>query len=287
MKIGLSTYSLNRTIREGEMDVLQAVEWIAAQGGEHVEIVPIDFELTEESDLADRIRETAKTLGLDISSYTVGANFIQETEEAYEAEVQRMLKEVDMGHRLGVSLMRHDAASRPREESSIENFEKDLAKVANACRRIAEYASRYGITTSVENHGFHVQHSDRVQRLVQAVNRPNYKTTVDVGNFLCVDENPVAAVGKNMRLASMVHLKDFYWRPGDREMGEGWFQTAGGNWLRGAIVGHGDIDMRAILREIKRSGYDGYLSVEFEGMEDCRLGSRLGLENARRMWAEV
>jgi sugar phosphate isomerase/epimerase len=52
-------------------------------------------------------------------------------------------------------------------------------------------------------------------------------------------------------------------------------------------VGNGDLDMRRILKAIKDGGYDGYLSVEFEGMEDCRLGSRIGMENARRFWGEV
>jgi inosose dehydratase len=57
--------------------------------------------------------------------------------------------------------------------------------------------------------------------------------------------------------------------------------------LRGAIVGQGDIDMPEVIRIIKNSGYDGYISVEFEGMEDCRIGSRIGIDNAKRLWAEA
>jgi sugar phosphate isomerase/epimerase len=126
-----------------------------------------------------------------------------------------------------------------------------------------------------------------VIRLVQAVGRPNYKTTLDVGNFLCVDEDPVDAVRKNIPFASMVHLKDFYYRPADRDPGEGWFPTASGNHLRGAIVGQGDIDMWKVIEVVRKSGYDGYVSIEFEGMEDCRLGSKIGMENARRIWDSV
>ena len=58
-------------------------------------------------------------------------------------------------------------------------------------------------------------------------------------------------------------------------------------FLRGAIVGHGDVDMPAVMKTIKESGYDGYLTIEFEGMEDCRLGSRLGMEHTRRLWDSV
>jgi sugar phosphate isomerase/epimerase len=104
---------------------------------------------------------------------------------------------------------------------------------------------------------------------------------------MCVDEDSVAAVKKNLPYASIVHLKDFYLRPAYKNPGEGWFQSLSGNYLRGAIVGQGDIDMPEVIRLVKASGYDGYISIEFEGMEDCRKGSRIGIENAKRLWAEA
>lgn len=106
-----------------------------------------------------------------------------------------------------VSKMRHDVAQSA--DRSIGNFNKQLERMAEACRQIADYALTYGITTSVENHGYFVQHSDRVQALIQAVDRPNFRTTLDVGNFMCADENSVAAVKNNISYASMVHIKDF------------------------------------------------------------------------------
>jgi sugar phosphate isomerase/epimerase len=42
-----------------------------------------------------------------------------------------------------------------------------------------------------------------------------------------------------------------------------------------------------MLRIIKESGYDGYVTLEFEGMEECREGTKLGLENLKRIWDEV
>ncbi|MBW4837903.1 MAG: sugar phosphate isomerase/epimerase, partial [Paenibacillaceae bacterium] len=143
------------------------------------------------------------------------------------------------------------------------------------------------ITTSLENHGYYVQASDRVQAVIHAVDRPNYKTTLDIGNFVCVDENPVIAVKKNIGYASMVHIKDFYVRPENRNPGAGWFRSAGGQYLRGAIAGQGDLDLWEILRIVKASGYDGYLSIEYEGMEDCRQGTRIAFDNVRRIWEEV
>lgn len=287
MKIGLSSYSLSRAIRAGEMSVIEAIQWIADEGGEHVEIVPIGFDLVDNPQLIEDIRKKAEDVGIDISNYAVGANFVGKSEAEYDKEIEQTMKHVDIAHALGCKLMRHDVASRPIPETSIAQFEEDLPKIVEACRRVADYAAQYGITTSVENHGFFVQASDRVQRLIHEVGRDNYKTTLDVGNFLCVDEDPVSAVKKNIPYASMVHIKDFYVRPANENPGEGWMQTSSGNYLRGAIVGHGDIDIRQTIQVIKESGYDGYISIEFEGMEDCRLGSKIGMDNVRRLWNEA
>lgn len=288
MKLGLSSYSLFRAMQSKEMTILQALEWIAEQGAEHAEIVPeLGFSFNEDPGLIDAIRGKAAELGLELSNYAIGANFITKTEQDYENEIARVMNQVDIANRLGIKLMRHDVASRPAHENTLSQFEADLDKLADACRRIADYAAKYGITTSVENHGYYVQASDRVQRLIHKVDRANFKTTLDVGNFMCADEDSVSAVKKNIASASIVHLKDFYLRPSYRNPGDGWFRTFSGNYLRGAIVGQGDIDMWEVIKIVKESGYDGYLSIEFEGMEDCKEGSKLGMTNARRIWNEA
>lgn len=286
MKIGLSSYSLSRDIKAEKMDILQAIDWVAKNGGEHIELSPSGYTLTDNPELVKSIVAKAKDAGIAISSYTIGANFIQPDAEKLKAEIERLKKEVDIAGTLGVKRMRHDAASRPIPECGMEQFAKDLPLVAGACREVADHAKQYGITTSVENHGFFMQKSDRVQALMLAVGRDNFKTTLDVGNFMCADENSVAAVKNNIRFASHIHFKDFYLRPFYADPGEGWFKTLSGNFLRGAIVGQGDIDMRAVIGVIKASGYDGFISIEFEGMEDCQAGSRIGMANLRRLWDE-
>ncbi len=280
MKIGVSTYSLSRAIEAGKMTVIDAIEWIAENGGEHVEIVPAGFDMNDE--LIKNIVAKTKELNLDISSYTIGANFIDKNNEELQAEIDRVKKEVDIAVALGTKLMRHDVAYRKPEDATLENFNKDLPAIVKACQAVADYAVKFNITTSIENHGYHVQHFDRVQTVVKAVNRDNFKTTLDIGNFICVDINPLAGVKKNAPLASMVHIKDFYLRNAERNPGEGFGKTLGGNYWRGAITGHGDIDIKAALQILKDAGYDGYLALEFEGMEDCCLGTRIGLANVKR-----
>ncbi|SFE73906.1 Sugar phosphate isomerase/epimerase [Paenibacillus algorifonticola] len=288
MKVGLSTYSLQQALDKKEMTVPDAIRFIAEQGGEHVEIVPIGYSLIDNPELVDQIVQTAKEVGIDISNYAIGANFVaNDGPEALDNEIQAVKKHVDVARALGVAKMRHDVAFRPAHEGTVAQFEKDLPTLVEACRTIADYAAGFGITTSVENHGYYVQSNERIQRLLHETARDNFKTTLDIGNFLCVDEDPVSAVKNNIPYASMVHAKDFYLRPSSRNPGVGWFQTAHGNYLRGAIVGHGDIDMYEVFRVLKQSGYDGYISVEFEGMEDCRTASKIAMDNVRRFWQEA
>jgi sugar phosphate isomerase/epimerase len=285
MKLGISTYSLYQALNSGEMTILEVIDYIASLGAEHAEIVPLGFNLTENPELIEAIKKQAQDSGIELSNYAVGANFSGLNEEQFEQELERLKKEVDIAAALGVKKMRHDVASSA--DLSISHFLQELPKLAKACQVIADYAAPLGITTSVENHGYYIQHSDRVQALVEVVDRPNFKTTLDVGNFLCADENPQAAVANNIKFASMVHIKDFYYRSSTDQPGEGWFKSAAGNWLRGSIVGHGDIAIPQVLRIVKESGYDDYISIEFEGLEHCKLGTRLGFEFVKRVWNEL
>lgn len=289
MKIGLSTYSLIKKMRQGEMDVLDVLQWVADNGGEQVELVPYEFTVVDNYELATQIKDKAAELQLELSAYSIPANFIHDSEEAFLEEIERLKKHVDVVHHMGIKIMRHDVTlfTVPKEYTTIHYFVEHFEEMVRGCQLIADYAKQFGITTTIENHGFNVQTSDRVQQLIHGVNRDNFKTTLDIGNFLCIDEPPLVGVKKNIPYAATVHFKDFYIRPYYENPGDGeWFRTVHDNYIRGAIVGHGDINIREIIKIVKSSGYDGFLTVEFEGMEDCAVGSKIGMNNLRRLWEE-
>ncbi|MEG0385236.1 MAG: sugar phosphate isomerase/epimerase family protein [Solibacillus sp.] len=289
MKIGLSTYSMVKKMKANEMSVLDVLDWVAENGGEHVELVPYEFSVVDNYELATAIRNKASELGLELSAYSLPANFVQETEAELLAEVERLKKHVDVVQHMGIKIMRHDVTlfTLLKENMTIHYYVEHFDKMVRGSQLLADYAKQFGITTTIENHGFNVQSSDRVQQLIHAVNRDNFKTTLDVGNFLCIDEDPLVGVKKNLPYAATVHFKDFYIRPFYEHPGGGeWFTTVHDNFIRGAIVGHGDLNIRQIVKLVKESGYDGYLTIEFEGMEDCQIGSKIGMDNVRRFWDE-
>ena len=75
---------------------------------------------------------------------------------------------------------------------------------------VDEFAADLGIKTMVENHGYFCQDSERVEKLMNAVNHPNFGALVDMGNFLCADEDPARAVGRMAPYAFHCHAKDFH-----------------------------------------------------------------------------
>lgn len=290
MKVGLSSYSLLNDINEGKLTILDAIEWVAQNGGEHMELVPYGFTVVDNEQLADQIREKAESVGIELSGYSFPANFCQDSDEEFYKEVERVKSHVDVTHRMGINHIRHDvtAFSLNQEEMSLAYFEKYFNRMVEGSQLVADYANQFGIVTTIENHGFNVQTSDRVQRVLNAVDRENFKLTVDVGNFLCADEDPLVGVKRNVPYANRVHFKDFYIRPYYEDPGEGkWFITVNQNYLRGAIIGHGDLNTRELIKLVKNAGYDGYVVVEFEGMEDCQVGSRIGMANLKRLWNEL
>lgn len=300
MKLGLSSYSINKEVAEGRMTLASAIDWIASQGAECVELVPFSFTFVKEDNTIDYAlievaKRSALDAGIEIANYSVLANLLVEEEAAYEAEVERVKTHVRIAAELGAPMMRHDISAfrRPRGENGVEYFEQLFPRMIDAATRISEYGRSIGITTLLENHGFFVNGCDRCERLVRAVHRDNYKMLLDTGNIACVDEDPAVAAAKLSPLAQMIHLKDFYIRkrdPGDTtefDCGGHWFKSNAGRYLRGSIMGQGDLDMWEILGAIKASGYNGHIAIEFEGFEEPKYASRVSLDNARRIWDAV
>lgn len=285
MKIGVSSYSFNRLVQSGKMKQIEVIKKAKEMGFDAIEFINFHLEDGETDEMfAKRAHEESKKVGIDIESYTVGSDFINGSNGSLEAEIDRVNKEVDIARILGAKSMRHDATTGfSSEHQGPRSFEHALPRLIEGYKAVTEYAQKFGIKTMVENHGFFCQDSSRVEQLVNGVNHPNFGVLIDMGNFVCVDEEPEKALGLLMPYAFHVHAKDFHIKSGMLpDPGKGWFQSRGGNYLRGAIIGHGDVPILQCLKIVKRAQYDGVLSIEFEGLEDPIEGIGIGLDNLRK-----
>lgn len=290
MKIGVSSYSFSRLVRSGEMEQLDVIAKAREIGFDVIEFSTIAVpEGNTLGAFSGELRAEAERVGIEIVNYTIGADFLKGSDGDLDAEIARVKGEVDIAEILGSPGMRHDASSGwPTDHPGPKSFESALPRLAQGCRQITEYAAEKGIKTMVENHGRFCQDSIRVEQLVTAVNHENFGVLIDMGNFLCADDDPTVAVGRLMPYGFHCHAKDFHVKSGSEvNPGKGWFESRAGNYLRGAIIGHGNVPVLQCLKIMHRDEFEGVLSIEYEGIEDVLMGIQIGHNNLRQMVAMV
>lgn len=286
MQFGVSSYSFSPLTANGTMDLLDVPAAAKAIGFDAIEFSAFTLPDNETPlSFAPRVREACDIAQLPVANYAIGADFLNGKNGDWRAEAERLKDEVRVAAILGAKRMRHDASRGfVAEQRGQKSFNAALPTLVQGCRAVTEFAADLGIQTMVENHGFFCQDSDRIEQLIDTVNHPNFGLLLDLGNFLCVDEDPACAVGRLLPYTSHIHAKDFHVKPGTMpNPGEGWFESRAGNYLRGAIIGHGDVPLAQCLRRIVRSGYAGELAIEFEGLEDPTRAVTIGLDNLRRL----
>jgi sugar phosphate isomerase/epimerase len=116
-----------------------------------------------------------------------------------------------------------------------------FAWAIDALGQAAYYASRRGITLALENHWGLTGTVDGVLRILKGVNSPALRAVLDTGNFL---SDPYAEMRALAPHAVMVHAKYYH--------GGGLYYTAAVDWKQVASI-------------LKNSGFDGWVSLEFEG----------------------
>lgn len=262
MKLGVSSYSFAKHINDTGCDLIEVCRLAKEIGFEAIEFINITT--PDPIATAKELRKYCDNIGLEIAAYTIGADLLNGDEE----EIFKTLYEfVDTAEALGAPLMRHDVTYSLPEGTT---WQDAIPVLAPRIRKVTEYAKQKGIRTCSENHGYIFQDSERVEALIKAVDNPNYGWLLDIGNFLCADEYSLDGVRRALPYAIHAHVKDFLYRKSDELLARpsGFFGTRNGNLLRGTILGHGDVPVAEAVKMIRKSGYDGTLSLEFEGAEE-------------------
>ncbi len=287
MRLGVSSYSFHQS----SLDLFQVIKKVKEMGFKAVEFAGFPDLPAGETALtfAPRVKEACDEAGLEIVNYTIWADFINGSNGDLQAEIKRVQDEVRVAKVLEASGMRHDSSwGWPADQAATRGFDDALPILIEGCRAVTEFGADLGIKTMVENHGYFCQDSDRIEKLITGVDHPNFGLLLDMGNFLVVDENPAEAVGRLLPYTFHIHAKDFHVKSGNGpNPGRGWFTSRAGNYLRGAILGHGEVPVLQILRTIKNGGYSGVLSLEFEGLEDPLKAVPICLENLEQYLSDI
>jgi sugar phosphate isomerase/epimerase len=273
-------WSLVSYARAGRIDAPGFVSYAAQIGAQGVELLDVFWKdrQRELPQVMARLRES----GLPVSAYAIGNDLVQPDTQQRAQQVQSVRAGVDVAKQLGTSLLRVFSGG----EKAGVSPEEGHAWIVDGLREGAAYAARHGVTLALENHGLFAGRADQVRCIVDSVGSPFLRANIDTGNFLLVSQNPVDAARELGPLAAYVHLKDFR-AVGPGEQVEEAYTGLGDRRYVGTVIGAWDVDLRAVLAALRDAGYDGWLSIEYEGTADAKQGLEQSVQATHKLVKEV
>ena len=238
MKIGLCSWSYNRTFDAGKMDLEKLLHVCAEDlkvGG--IDIIDVHLK-SQEPDYLLKIKKLATDLQVTISAVSPGNSFGKDKEQDEVAEIEKVNGWTDTAYLLGAPNLRIFAGW-----GSMDKW----PKVIKSIKECAKYAATKGVTLAIESHngGGYLPTSVETHKLLLDVNSPWAKLNLDTGNYQ--DKDPYAALKKSMPYVTHMHAKvhDI---------------TKDGK--------PAEFDFDKIFQILKSANYRGFFNVEYEGKAD-------------------
>ncbi|MFT4416469.1 sugar phosphate isomerase/epimerase family protein [Fredinandcohnia humi] len=275
MKTSVSMYSLHKYTVTENLDVFGFIDYAASIGVDGVELLDIYWK--DEENEIPQVNLLLAERKLKVSAYDITNNFVKTSELERTQEIEKVQKGVDIAKKLHTKVVRIFSG----DVNENVDFEQGKQWIIECLKESAVYAEEHGIILAIENHGYFAGRSDQVIELIEAVGSPNVRSTLDTGNFLLVDEDPSHAVTAVKKYVKHVHFKDF------KNMGKDYegpaFKSLSGEKFLGTVAGEGSVNLQHVISELKEVGYNGWLSVEFEGTGDPKVGAEKSISNLKKL----
>ncbi len=211
-----------------------------------------------------------------------------------EKEMTKQKRWIDMTHALGGSYCRVLSGQR-RPELSINEGIKLAADCINNC---LPYAQERGITLILENHykddfweyPEFAQKMDVFCQLVNSISHSNFGVNYDPSNTFLAGEEPLELLRRiSLRVVTM-HASDRYLKEGTIEDLR---REEGGKAGYAKRLSHGEIgkglnDYDAIFTELKRVGFNGWISIEdgVDGMDQLARSVAFLRNKIEKYWPD-
>lgn len=192
-----------------------------------------------------------------------------------EKEIEKQKGWIKMTHVLGGSYCRVLSGQRRPELTEEEGIDF-AAECIKACLPLAQ---ELGITLILENHykddfweyPEFAQQMDIFCKLVERIEHPNFGVNYDPSNTFLAGEDPLELLYRVSDRVVTMHASDRYLKEGTIEDLR---KEEGGAVGYAKRLSHGEIgkglnDYDAIFKELKRVGFDGWISIEdgVDGMD--------------------
>jgi sugar phosphate isomerase/epimerase len=225
------------------------VELRSAWGLNVVDMAPDDL---------DRAERDLKAAGIGVSA--IGSPVGKAAVDGdLETELARLAASLDAAERLGTSLVRVFSFFIP-DGRYAEHRDEVLRRMS----ALAAEAARRGLTLVHENESYiYGDTAERCRDLVESVGSPALRIAFDPANFVQCGVRPMTEGWPLLRdYVVHVHIKDAV--PVDRNGEPPYPVPAPVGALMGSVrpAGEGEGQVRELLRELDRTGYQGYLTLE-------------------------
>lgn len=260
--LGMMTYSFNRTVTDGQIDVPGIVRLCADMGLDSVDVTERHW-LDPERDVPATAAVLGDT-GLTVGCCNTALDLITRGAQA-EAERQQALRGI-FGRlaQVGCQIVMLGSTTG---DLSPEEWREQFGMGLGESVPIAE---EYGITVTFENRGgtagLFVGTVEHCLEIMQHSGGDRLRFTFDVGNFHYVGKDPNEAFERLADTIAHVHLKDVEPR---------------GDSFGMVPLGKGEVDNAPIIQKLAQRGYTGCLAIECGGRGDDEEDARKSAEFAR------
>ncbi len=248
MKLGCSTVSYLSLFETGKMNIWDFLDECARLKLDGVELQDRHFGLSSgrpslERGFWERLKTECYFRRLEISSISPEIFFDKPYEPAKPVDLARKVAEFKEWINVAYLLRVPYVRTFPAKISIL--------------KELAGYAASHNVTLAMENHGAVVQNAEDHINLMRAVHSPYFRINLDTGNFPSRLYDNVEQVIRSLGVRH-VHLKHYGYRQGC-------------TW----------IDNPKMIGWLKEEGYDGWLSIEYEGPRTDEHGKNLEREAVR------
>jgi len=238
MYLGCSSESYSQALGAGRLTLVDFIHTCGEKLGlQAVELEDGHIGEPTPARLAE-LRAAADRHGLEIVDIALMNNFGVADDDKRRAEEARTARWMTASHQLKSRFLR-TFAGWPEGERQAR-----WPAMLRAMRAVTAEAERARVQLVMENHnhGGFVQTADDVLAIFDAVGSPALALLLDTGNYL----DGLASIRRTARLARHVHAK---------------FRQVGPDGQDRLV------DQAAVVTELRHAGYQGCLSIEYEGEE--------------------
>jgi len=231
----------------------KVLEWAAPLGLDGIELWMGHIErYQEEHGPLDRLYDRLSRYGFEvaaISGYTTFSGGFS-GEKDLKQEYKSMNRLLDVARQLKCPLIRSFVGHISSRRASPEQW----GQIVRDMKNVMNKADQYEVDIAVEVHyDTFIDNTESVLQLLGEVDHPRLKLVFDGANLNVERINQMEALSLLYPLVRHVHIKSYNW---DYD-----------NWYKSTPVPvfDGDIDNRALIMELERLNYKGYISLEYFG----------------------